>query len=531
MGRSDYYQGGWQKDQGGRGSRYWHGVWSPSYRKGKGDGKDTKFPRYDAKKIENPSAPSSTTALAQEPVGPPEGSLVGALQAHINAARKAEARADLQKSYQQEKDRYQKAMQKLDGDLQEAVATQDRLGAFLKQAHAASLLPEGTTDARMQATDPDWERLTRPVTQDSTHTEVEALTRLLGPDVRLWGQRLAALEGTGPPPGLEKAVHPTVPPEPSFGGKLDVPRDVHTDLGLDPFLAGKSGAPPAATEGSLDQNETSGIASPGTRPRATGSRTSVKAHTPPQFGRPDRPTLESKLEARRAALLAASRGPPDTEDREQPRPGSPRTIWRPSPPCPDRKAGARKLGSTWRSHRQVWEPGRPSALLTSERAGFSELLRNQCLCGGCVDLNSPRPFQFHLSRIVVSEILFPEVSLVRAPPTLVCLPPPVPTTSEIFSAAAPSTEFTGAATAGSYTIQTLLEECVQSSARPYFLAAMLLDTLLEHFGGAPDVTASVCYRQRPAIIQLAECLPAERAFDLTRVQLPVGCSIDDLVDL
>lgn len=111
------------------------------------------------------------------------------------------------------------------------------------------------------------------------------------------------------------------------------------------------------------------------------------------------------------------------------------------------------------------------------------------------------------------------------------LPPPVPTTSEIFSAAAPSTEFTGAATAGSYTIQTLLEECVQSSARPYFLAATLLDTLLEHFGGAPDVTASVCYRQRPAIIQLAECLPAERAFDLTRVQLPVGCSIDDLVDL
>ena len=92
MGRSDYYQGGWQKDQGGCGSRYWHGVWSPSYRKGKGDGKDTKFPRYDAKKIENPSAPSSTTALAQEPVGPPEGSLVGALQAHINAARKAEAR-------------------------------------------------------------------------------------------------------------------------------------------------------------------------------------------------------------------------------------------------------------------------------------------------------------------------------------------------------------------------------------------------------------------------------------------------------
>ena len=54
MGRSDYYQGGWQKDQGGCGSRYWHGVWSPSYRKGKGDGKDTKFPRYDAKKIENP---------------------------------------------------------------------------------------------------------------------------------------------------------------------------------------------------------------------------------------------------------------------------------------------------------------------------------------------------------------------------------------------------------------------------------------------------------------------------------------------
>ena len=174
MGRSDYYQGGWQKDQGGRGSRYWHGVWSPSYRKGKGDGKDPKFPRYDAKKIENPCAPSSGVAPQQELAVQSEGSLVGALQAHINAARKAESRvasltqlrkqraaqwsvyeADLQKSYQQEKDRYQKAMQKLDGDLQEAMVAQDRLGAVLKQAHAASLLSDGNTDARMQTTDPD----------------------------------------------------------------------------------------------------------------------------------------------------------------------------------------------------------------------------------------------------------------------------------------------------------------------------------------------------------------------------------------
>ena len=108
------------------------------------------------------------------------------------------------------------------------------------------------------------------------------MTRLLGPDVRLWGQRLAALEGTGPPPGLE-------PPEPPFGGK--------------------PGAP-ATTECPLHRNEVSGIASPGTRPKATG--------------RTVRPSEQAG--ARRAALLAESRRSPDADDpgqKQEPRgPGS-----------------------------------------------------------------------------------------------------------------------------------------------------------------------------------------------------------------
>ena len=307
MGRSDYYQGGWQKDQGGRGSRYWHGVWSPSYRKGKGDGKDPKFPRYDAKKIENPNAPSSGVAPQPELAVQTEGNLIGALQAHINAARKAESRVASLTQLRKQR-----------------VAQWSAYETDLQKSYCASLPPEGNADAQMQTTDPDWERLTRPATQDSANAEVEALTRLLGPDVRLWGRKLAALEGTGPPPGLERTTHP-VPTELPFGGKSEAPRDLPADPGPDPFLLGASGASSTTTEGQLDANETSGIASPGTRPRSMGTRTSVKAHTPPQFGRPDRPTLETKLEARRAALLAETRRPPDTDDGqkpEKPRPGS-----------------------------------------------------------------------------------------------------------------------------------------------------------------------------------------------------------------
>ena len=111
------------------------------------------------------------------------------------------------------------------------------------------------------------------------------------------------------------------------------------------------------------------------------------------------------------------------------------------------------------------------------------------------------------------------------------LPPPVQTAPESLSAIAPHIESTNATTDGPFHIQTLLEECVQFSTRPYFIAATLLDTLLEHFGDTPDAAASARCQERPATVRLAEHLPTERAFDLTRVQLPVGCSIDDLAAL
>ena len=99
------------------------------------------------------------------------------------------------------------------------------------------------------------------------------------------------------------------------------------------------------------------------------------------------------------------------------------------------------------------------------------------------------------------------------------------------SNAIPRAELTEVLADGFFNIQTLLEERVQSTTRPYLLPATLLDTLLDHFGDAPPVAAPECRQASPAVIRLTERLPAERAFDLTRVQLPVGCSIDELADL
>ena len=215
MGRNDYAQG-WQQDKGGRGSRW--------QRKGKGDGKEkpnqTRFPRYDAKKVEPKEATPQKDTLALETSAPSDGSLVSTFQAHINAVRKAEARvqsltqlrkqrttqwdtyeANLQKSYMQEKERYQRAIQKLDSDLLEAEATQERMSTVLRQAHAASALSGRGTDADMPSSDPDWERLTQPIA-DTAESDAEALMRILGRDVRQWGTKLAAMEGAGPPPGL-----------------------------------------------------------------------------------------------------------------------------------------------------------------------------------------------------------------------------------------------------------------------------------------------------------------------------------------
>ena len=57
------------------------------------------------------------------------------------------------------------------------------------------------------------------------------------------------------------------------------------------------------------------------------------------------------------------------------------------------------------------------------------------------------------------------------------------------SNATPPAEPTEVLTDGFFHIQTLLEECVQSTTRPFLLAATLLDTLLDHFGDAPPVAA------------------------------------------
>ena len=274
---------GWQPDTSHRGQwGYWRGSYSPHQRgnrrweKGDGKGKDgknaEKFPRYDARKVD-PDAPLPTAALPDLETAAGSGDYVGALQAHLNAARRSETRvrnleqakkqkqaqwqayeAGLQKSYQQEKERHAAAMTRLEDDLRTAMANQARSRHVLRCAHAAS---QGQVPGEVAATgtDPDW---------------------LRGLPVSLKGG-----PSLGPPAGAASEPHGPVQ-DVYFGG-----------LPGDPFATSPS---TTAIKTPLRGH------SPPHRPKPTAPRSSVKAHTPPQLGRSSKVTLETKLEERRAAL-------------------------------------------------------------------------------------------------------------------------------------------------------------------------------------------------------------------------------------
>ena len=65
----------------------------------------------------------------------------------------------------------------------------------------------------------------------------------------------------------------------------------------------------------------------------------------------------------------------------------------------------------------------------------------------------------------------------------------------------------------------------QTVFRPFFLASTLLDTLEEHFRGAGVPTKGPQPMVGVTPLRLAEHLPTSRQFDLTRVHLPVGCTL------
>ena len=76
---------------------------------------------------------------------------------------------------------------------------------------------------------------------------------------------------------------------------------------------------------------------------------------------------------------------------------------------------------------------------------------------------------------------------------------------------------------------TLLEESVSRAESPaFFLAATLLDTLVEHFSGDAVGENDSAYVGN---LQLTEHLPGARTFDVTGVSMCVGKTLDDVIGL
>ncbi|CAE7252408.1 unnamed protein product [Symbiodinium microadriaticum] len=84
-------------------------------------------------------------------------------------------------------------------------------------------------------------------------------------------------------------------------------------------------------------------------------------------------------------------------------------------------------------------------------------------------------------------------------------------------------------------IETLLEQSLRDpSSQAMFLAATLVEALHEHFAvnsEAESTAIALEYNSRELQLSLATHLPAARTFDLTSVQVHVGCTVDHMATL
>ena len=86
-------------------------------------------------------------------------------------------------------------------------------------------------------------------------------------------------------------------------------------------------------------------------------------------------------------------------------------------------------------------------------------------------------------------------------------------------------------------LETLLEESASTSDRWALLAATLLDTLQEHlFGesvvGEVSASATECTwnaEGQPLTLRLSQHIAPEQNFDISAVNLQLGCSLDDVL--
>ena len=349
MGRGDKWnrpqQGGhydtYRQPQGGRQEsqrpwRVWPGAFSPSGRQWSRQ-EQAAFPRYDARPPPSTSRPQDNNMMSGGTMEDGASHLVNDVQSFINMARKAENRVksltslrqqreaqwtkyvhDMKATLQNEHQRFQQSLAKLDEDLHAAHQNQEDSRKRLCHVIEVSM---GRRQPEGRPTDQQWEEMVNRWEQESAtrNSPMEVVQRAFtgapppdfgptpppmpAPIPPTGAFNLDPAWGTFPAPGLS-AEPPGRPPQP-------VPPDAYYGTGPAPGAHVPAAPMPPAPHSSA--------ASPGARERADGARGPVKAHTPPKKV-DSGASLGIKLEAKRNALKPFG-GPPQGTDPVQTGPG------------------------------------------------------------------------------------------------------------------------------------------------------------------------------------------------------------------
>ena len=349
MGRGDKWnrpqQGGhydtYRQPQGGRQEsqrpwRVWPGAFSPSGRQWSRQ-EQAAFPRYDARPPPSTSRSQDNNMVSGGAMEDGASHLVNDVQSFINMARKAENRVksltslrqqreaqwtkyvhDMKATLQNEHQRFQQSLAKLDEDLHAAHQNQEDSRKRLCHVIEVSM---GRRQPEGRPTEQQWEEMVNRWEQESAtrNSPMEVVQRAFtgapppdfgptpppmpAPVPPMGAFNLDPAWGTFPAPGLS-AEPPGRPPQP-------VPPDAYFGTGPTPCAHVPVAPVPPAPHSSA--------ASPGARERADGARGPVKAHTPPKKV-DSGASLGVKLEAKRNALKPFG-GPPQGMDQVQTGPG------------------------------------------------------------------------------------------------------------------------------------------------------------------------------------------------------------------
>ncbi|CAE7946807.1 unnamed protein product, partial [Symbiodinium sp. KB8] len=343
MGRGrKWEQPEWQQPSSGR-WQIWDGAW-PKTQRPSTDHKSVSFPKYDAASASHAGSKGGkkggkgTWEDASAQLGARD-TWGWALQDGLNTARKAETRvrhlaqlretkllqwksheAELKRHYLAEKQRHKKDVARLDEELAAALQNQEHARAQVVSVVLSQQDAAGDGEEPGSLEDANWEQMTGEWQMTMEHDSPEAVLRRAmaatrGPqpmDIS-GGQRHAGAPGLGAPAAMEGPGNAAYPVAysmhaPNHGPGADGTAPLEASL---PSAAGVgSHGNPVSGQGvpylGSPSNPLKQVASPGLSGRGRqvvpgAPRLGIKARTPPATTRSVGPSLDDKLDAKRAA--------------------------------------------------------------------------------------------------------------------------------------------------------------------------------------------------------------------------------------